>query len=82
MPEQIPHMSANPGSFYVTPSSIVGIKKEKLEPDAYTDPSTPTRCGNKRKDAEHVTPPLSKRFATKQDIQETFTPSKPRGRST
>ena len=82
LPELTPGMSANPGSFYVTPSSIVGIKKEKLEPDAYADPSTPTRCGDKRKDTEHVTPPPSKRFATKQDFQETFNPSKLRGRST
>ena len=60
LPELIPGMSANPGSFYVTPSSIVGIKKEKLEPDAYADPSTPTRCGDKRKDTERHTTSVQK----------------------
>ena len=79
--EPIPGMSANPGSSYVTPSSLTAMKKEKLDHDAYADPSTPTRHGEKRKDMEHLTPPLSKRFAMKQDFQQTFTPSKQTGRS-
>ena len=74
LPEPIPSMSANPGPSYVTPSTFIEIKKEKLDHDAYTDPSTPTTHGEKRKDTEHLTPPPSKRFATKQDFQQTFTP--------
>ena len=81
LPEPIPGMSANPCSSCVTPSTLIEIKKEKLDHDAYTDPSTPTKCGEKRKDMEHLTPPPSKRFAMKQDFQQTFTPSKQTGRS-
>ena len=79
--ELIPGMFGNTGSSYVTPSSLIEIKTEKFNHDAYTDPSTPTKHGEKRKDMEHLTPPPSKWFAMKQDFQQTFTPSKQTGRS-
>ena len=78
LPEPIPGMSSNPGPSHVTPSSLLAIKREKLDHDAYVDPLSPTRHGKKRKDVEHSTPSSSKRFATKLDFQQTFTPSKQR----
>ena len=81
LPEPIPGMFGNTGSSYVTPSSLIEIKTEKFDHDAYTDPSTPTKCSEKRKDMEHLTPPPSKWFATKQTFQQTFTPSRQIGRS-
>ena len=78
-PWPIPGMSANPG--YVTPTSILQMKKEKFDCYNYSEPSTPTGHGEKRKGTEYVTSPPSIKFATKQDFQATFTPSKSRGKS-
>ena len=63
---------------HVTPSSLLSIKREKLEIADLTDPSpTNTPRGDKSKDTGYVSPaPPVKRFATKQDLQQTFTPSR------
>ena len=76
LPDPIPGMSSNPGPSRITPPSLLSIKREKLDHDAYVDPLSPTRHGKKRKDVEHLTTPSSKRFATKLDFQQTFTPAK------
>ena len=67
----------------VTPSSLLSIKREKLEIAYLTDPSpTNTPRGDKRKDTGYVSPaPAAKRFATKQDLQQTFTSSRKTGKS-
>ena len=45
---------------HVTPSSLPSIKKEKFDRDVFTNPQTPPGHREKCKDAENVTPPLSK----------------------
>ena len=67
----------------VTPSSLLSIKREKLEIADLTDPPpTNTPRGDKWKDTGYVSPaPPTKRFATKQDLQQTFTPSRKVGKS-
>ena len=45
LPEPIPGMSSNPGPSHITPSSLLAIKREKLDHDAYVDPPSPTRHG-------------------------------------
>ena len=67
----------------VTPSSLLSIKREKLEIVDLTDsPPTNTPHGDKQKDTGYVSPaPTTKRFATKQDLQQTFTPSSKAGKS-
>ena len=66
----------------VTPSSILSIKKEKFDQEDLTDPQTTSPCGDKWKDPGNVSPaPSAKCFATKQDLQQTFTPSRKGGKS-
>ena len=57
LPQPISAKPVNPGSSYVTPSSITRIKQEKFDHDVYSDPSTPKGCGEKWKDQDSITPP-------------------------
>ena len=68
---------------HVTPSSLLSIKREKLEIADLTDPPpTNTPRGDERKNTGYVSPALpTKRFATNQDLQQTFTPSRKAGKS-
>ena len=68
---------------HVTPSSLLSIKREKLEVADLTDPPpTNTPHGDKWKDTGYVAPaPHAKDFATNQDLQQPFTPSRKAGKS-
>ena len=66
----------------VTPSSLLSIKKEKFDQEDLNDPQTTTPHGDKWKDPGNLSPPPpTKCFATKQDLQQTFTPSRKGGKS-
>ena len=77
LPHPMLHINCHDSPTCVTPSSLLSIKREKLEIADLTDPPpTNTPCGDKWKDTGYVSPaPPAKHFATKQDLQQTFTPS-------